>query len=77
MMSLEMLGYYSNEMYSQGYPIPILYLLYPLRGNFIAVVGSPKERGQVAELKEAMALNSDVPVYAIRSWRFDESARCH
>lgn len=36
---LEMLGYYSEEYFSQTYP-PLLGLFYPNRGNFIAVVGN-------------------------------------
>ena len=38
MLSLEMLGYYSDEPGSQRYPAP-LGLFYPDRGNYIAFVG--------------------------------------
>lgn len=39
MLSLETMGYYSNEKGSQKYPFP-LNLFYPDRGNFIAFVGN-------------------------------------
>jgi len=39
MLSLETLGYYSEETSSQRYPFPLRFF-YPLRGNFIAFVGN-------------------------------------
>lgn len=39
MLSLETMGYYSDEIGSQKYPWP-LGLIYPLQGNFIAFVGN-------------------------------------
>jgi hypothetical protein len=41
MMSLETIGYYSDEPGSQKYPAPIG-LLYPSTGNFIAFVGNTR-----------------------------------
>lgn len=38
MMCLEMIGYFSEEKGSQDYPIGILKLFYPNKGNFISVV---------------------------------------
>jgi hypothetical protein len=43
MVSLETIGYYSDEDGSQTYPPP-LGLLYPSRGNFIAFVGDRSSR---------------------------------
>ena len=43
MVSLEMLGYYSDVPGSQNYPA-VLGLFYPSRGNFIALVGNPDSR---------------------------------
>ena len=43
MISLEMLGCYSDEPGSQRYPAP-LGLLYPARGNFIGFVGNFSSR---------------------------------
>ncbi|MBW4519382.1 MAG: M28 family peptidase [Scytolyngbya sp. HA4215-MV1] len=39
MLSLETMGYYSDEVGSQKYPIP-LGLIYPLQGNFISFIGN-------------------------------------
>ena len=38
MISLEMIGYFTDEKNSQSYPNPLLRLFYPNQGNFIAVV---------------------------------------
>lgn len=44
MVSLEMLGYYSDDKGSQIYPLSIFRLFYPDRGNFIAFVGNLSSR---------------------------------
>jgi hypothetical protein len=46
MLSLETMGYFSDEPQSQKYPFP-LSLLYPERGNFIAFVGNVDSRNLV------------------------------
>jgi len=40
MIALEMLGYFTDEPMSQQYPFPEMRMVYPERGNFIAVVGN-------------------------------------
>ncbi len=40
MLSLEMLGYFSNQPNSQRYPLNVLSRIYPDAGNFIALVGN-------------------------------------
>lgn len=49
MISLETIGYYSDERGSQRYPAP-LDLLYPDVGNFIAFVGNVQSRSFVQEM---------------------------
>lgn len=44
MLSLEMLGFYSDEPKSQQYPVPALSAVYPDTANFIAFVGDLKNR---------------------------------
>ena len=44
MISLETIGYYSDESESQRYPMPGLSFLYPRTGNFIAFVGNVASR---------------------------------
>lgn len=46
MISLEMLGFYSDAQGSQRYP-PVLGLFYPNRGDFIAFVGNTESRDLV------------------------------
>jgi hypothetical protein len=48
MLSLETIGFYSDEPGSQNYP-PVLNLFYPNTGNFIAFVGNTESRGLVRE----------------------------
>lgn len=51
MVSLEMLGVYSDKPGSQKYPFPFS-LFYPTQGDFIAFVGSSKSRAFVAKCVE-------------------------
>ncbi len=44
MISLETIGYFSNQPGSQRYPAPGLGLLYPRTGNFIGFVGNVSSR---------------------------------
>ena len=60
MISLEMLGYYSDRPGSQRYP-PGLSLLYPNQGNFIGFVSNLRSRNQLRELKRAFTASSDFP----------------
>lgn len=48
MLSLETIGYYSDEPGSQKYP-PVLNLFYPSKGNFITFVGNTESRRLVRE----------------------------
>ncbi|HKL25144.1 MAG TPA: M28 family peptidase [Desulfuromonadales bacterium] len=40
MLSLETIGYYSSEPGSQKFPLPLLRLFYPDRGDFLAMIGN-------------------------------------
>jgi len=60
MISLEMLGYYSDRAKSQQYP-PGLSLLYPDRGNFIGFVSNLNSRKRLRELKDAFIASCDFP----------------
>jgi len=44
MLSLETLGYYSQSEDSQAFPLPLIGLFYPDRGNFVAFVSNLKSR---------------------------------
>jgi peptidase M28-like protein len=70
MFSLEMIGYFSDEPNSQGFPAAILRLFYPARGNFIAVVGRTSEGLLVRRVKREMREASSLPVYSISAPSF-------
>lgn len=69
MISLEMIGYFSDEPGSQGYPVPLLKLYYPGRGDFITVVGSPRGAALTRRVKKAMS-GGPLPVYSITAPAF-------
>lgn len=60
MVSLEMLGCYSDQPGSQGYP-PLLKWFFPDRGNFIGFVSNLKSRASLAALCRAFAASSSFP----------------
>ena len=69
MMSLEMIGYFSDQPDSQRYPVSALKAFYPSRGNFIAVVGKIDQGRMVRRVKKAMMEASPLPVYSINAPR--------
>jgi len=69
MLSLEMLGCYSNSPRSQGYP-PLLRWFYPDRGNFIAFVSNLRSRLRLREVVAAFRANSDFPTQHLASPSF-------
>jgi Zn-dependent M28 family amino/carboxypeptidase len=64
---LEMIGCFSDERGSQLYPMPMLRLFYPSRGNYIGVVGPMKERRLTAAVKCRMKGSTDLPVYSLNA----------
>lgn len=67
MICLEMIGYFSDKPSSQEYPNPLLKLVYPNRGNFIAVVGHTGLRGVTKDVKGWMIAASSIDVYSINA----------
>jgi Zn-dependent M28 family amino/carboxypeptidase len=66
MLSLEMLGCYSDEAGSQAYP-PLLGLCYPEAGNFIAFVSNVRSRRTLREVVRAFRGASDFPAERLAS----------
>lgn len=64
---LEMIGYFSDEAGSQDYPSILLSLMYPDRGNFIAVVGNSDQRPFTKAVKVAMKHTTDLPVFSLNA----------
>jgi Zn-dependent M28 family amino/carboxypeptidase len=69
MVALEMLGYFSDAPNSQRFPASILKLVYPTRGNFIALVSKVGQGAVVRRAKRAMRGASLLPVYSINAPR--------
>jgi Zn-dependent M28 family amino/carboxypeptidase len=67
MLSLEMIGYFSDAPSSQHYPFAGMNRLYPDRGNFIALVGKLSDFGTMRRVKGAMAGATDLPVHSINA----------
>jgi peptidase M28-like protein len=70
MLCLEGVGFYSAAPGSQRYPIALLRLSYPSRGDFIAVVGRLADGWLVRRVKSAMRAASPLPVYSINAPAF-------
>lgn len=60
MISLEMLGYYSDQARSQRYP-PGMSPFYPDRGNFIGFVSNLASRRRLREVKRAFIASTTFP----------------
>ncbi|MCB1232485.1 MAG: M28 family peptidase [Verrucomicrobiae bacterium] len=69
MVCLEMIGYFSDTFGSQSYPMPLLHLYYPERGNFVAVAGDLHNRESIALAKAAMKGATPMPVCSIAAPR--------
>jgi len=65
MISLEMIGYFSDAPESQQFPATLLQLFYPSTGNYVAVVGRMSEGLIVRRIKSSMRSAMPLPVYSI------------
>jgi peptidase M28-like protein len=65
MMSLEMIGAFSDAPGSQQVPVGLDRSAYPTTGNFIAIVGRRGHAGMVSEIAAAMRYASSVPVQTL------------
>jgi hypothetical protein len=69
MISLEMIGYFSDREGSQHLPSPLLKALYPTRGDFISVVGKMDQGPLARAVKKAMLAATPLPVYSVNAPR--------
>jgi hypothetical protein len=67
MLALEMIGWFSDEAGSQTYPFPGMSLLYPDKGDFIAVIGRFNDWADTRKVKAAMRGAGDLPVHSMNS----------
>jgi hypothetical protein len=70
MISLEMIGYFSEEKGSQQYPLGILKLFYPSKANFIAVVGKMGQGRFLRKIKRSMKGACGIGVRSINAPTF-------
>lgn len=66
MISLEMIGYFSDDPNSQNFPISLMSLIYPSQGNYIAIVDRLTANDAV-RLKSAINKYTDLPAYSINA----------
>lgn len=70
MLSLEMIGYFTDAPASQSFPLRILKAFYPSEGNFITVVGKLGQGSVVRRVKRAMRGASPLAVHSINAPRW-------
>ncbi|MCB1215096.1 MAG: M28 family peptidase, partial [Deltaproteobacteria bacterium] len=68
MVSLEMIGYFSDQDGSQDYPLAFLKYFYPKQGNFIALVSNFKNMGALRKFKTKFKKHSEIPVYSLNAF---------
>ena len=64
MLSLECLGYFTDEKKTQKYPFP-LSIFYPSRGNFVAVVGNRESKALVKRVRHGILAEKTIPCESI------------
>ena len=67
---LEMIGYFTDEPGSQDYPSLLFKLIYPNKGNFIAVIGKTDQRSFTKRIKVGMKGVNDLPLRSISAPKF-------
>ena len=65
LLNLEMVGFYSDKPNSQSYPIPGMSLIYPDKGNFIAVIGNTTNNEMVQMVEDTIASEGSLPVVSL------------
>ena len=66
MISLEMIGYFSDEPRSQQFPLPVLSFVYPTTGDYVAVVGELLT-SHAAKLKGTINSYTNISAYSINA----------
>jgi hypothetical protein len=70
MVCLEMIGFFSDAADSQHFPAPLVGLLYPSVGNFVAVVGNVGGGLLVRAVKSSLTAATDLPVRSLNAPSF-------
>ncbi len=64
MISVEMIGRFDDRFMSQTYPAPLLYAIYPSRGNYVSVIGDITSRTLIRSVKTGMKRGTDLPIWS-------------
>lgn len=67
MISLECIGYFSDELGSQTHPVRLLNAIYPTVGNFIALVGYYEDGAVSRRVKSSMQAATSLPIHSINA----------
>ncbi len=67
MISMEMIGYFTDRPDSQDFPAGFLGIFYPNAGNFIAVVSGFSSLGLVRDIKSKMIRSSNIDVRSMNA----------
>ena len=70
MISLEMIGFFSDEEHSQKFPVFFLKWFYPDKANYIMLVGKLGNGNITSDVKKYMMEASDIDVHSINAPRF-------
>jgi Zn-dependent M28 family amino/carboxypeptidase len=68
MVSLEMIGYFSDNPKSQYFPATFFKWFYPDTGNFIMLVGNRDSKELLERVKDSFELGTSLPVESISSY---------
>jgi Zn-dependent M28 family amino/carboxypeptidase len=67
MVSLEMIGFFSDRPGSQHYPIPFMNLKFPKTGNFIAMVGNRRSRQFTQQMAAGFKMGTGLPLVTLNA----------
>ncbi|MGL4766650.1 MAG: M20/M25/M40 family metallo-hydrolase [Formosimonas sp.] len=70
MVSVEMIGYFTDTPNSQSFPLSIMKAVYPSTGDFVAVVGRYADIGATRRVKAAMSGVAGLPARSINAPAF-------
>jgi Zn-dependent M28 family amino/carboxypeptidase len=70
MISLEMIGFFSDEEHSQKFPVFFLKWFYPDKANYITLVGKLGSGNITSDVKKHMMEASDIDIHSINAPRF-------
>lgn len=70
MISLDMIGYFTDEENSQHLPFPLMDKIYPTEGNFIGVIADLSNMGAVRKIKRHFRSATDLPIHSFNAPKF-------